>query len=80
MLGDWVVPRSTRAAPDRKRLFFRGGGVQKGNSLAVFLAFPMAVCPHGCSPVAVDLVHATFTRTPVDLVSPFPRCYVALCL
>lgn len=40
MLGYGVVPRSTRSAPDRKRLFLEVRGVQKGNFLAVFLAFP----------------------------------------
>ena len=45
MLRCGVVPRSTRSAPDRKRLFFKGWGVQKGNFLAVFLAFPLG-CVH----------------------------------
>jgi hypothetical protein len=40
MLSVGVVPRSTRGPGKRKRLFLRGGGVQKGNFLADFLAFP----------------------------------------
>ena len=40
MLRCGVVPRSTRGPGKRKRLFCKGVGVQKGNFLAVFLAFP----------------------------------------
>ena len=40
MLGLGVVPRSTRSARDRKRLFFKGVGGQKGDFLGIFLAFP----------------------------------------
>lgn len=71
MLGLRVVPRSTRSAPNRKRLFCKGVGGQKRNFLADFLAFPpWLCCPHGCSPVAVAPVHATFAQSPGDLVSP----------
>ena len=45
MCSSGVVPRLTRSAPDRKRLFSRGGGVQKGNFLADFLAFPLPYTP-----------------------------------
>ena len=70
-----------RAGPENGNVFFaRGWGCKKGISLQFFWLFPRAVCPHGCVLASASLVHATFTRTPVDLVSPLPRCYVALCL